>query len=84
VDRDFFLTLNAVKTNHWYYWITGALFVLLGLLMVVLDATLPIIPIQLAVAMDNHFGWVILAWGAFRGLNGYWIYQRKLHSNDEA
>ena len=84
LDRDFFLTLNAVKTNHWYYWITGSLFGILGLLMVVLDASLPIIPAQLSIAMENHFGWVILAWGIFRAMNGYWIYKRKSQTNDEA
>lgn len=76
MDRDFFLPLNFVKTNHWYYWITGSLFAILGVFMVVLDSTLPIIPIQLAMAMDNHFGWVLFAWGIFRAVNGYWIYKK--------
>ncbi|MFN5889430.1 MAG: hypothetical protein ACK448_03460 [Bacteroidota bacterium] len=69
-----------MKTNHWYYWITGTLFAVLGLLMVVLDSTLPIIPIQLAMAMDNYFGWVLFAWGLFRGVNGYWLYKKSLRN----
>lgn len=52
------------------------MFAILGVFMVVLDSTLPIIPIQLAMAMDNHFGWVLFAWGIFRAVNGYWIYKK--------
>jgi len=48
--------------------------------MVVLDSTLPIIPIQLAMAMDNYFGWVLFAWGLFRGVNGYWLYKKSLRN----
>jgi hypothetical protein len=77
-----------VKINHWYYWITSAVFVLLGLLMIGFELFLPAIPPgfppQLYMAIDTHFGWIIFAWGMFRGINGYWIFKRNTKELEES
>ena len=74
----FFATAMKFKAGHWYYFLTALVFIVLAIYMRLNPGNLQYLdPIYREVIF-----WVLLGWGAFRAMNGYFLYKRNKYSNE--
>jgi hypothetical protein len=64
-----------MKTNHWYHAFSGVVFISIGLYF--LSNPPESLTQSAGAGMQNVLPWVIITWGAFKGVNAYLIYQKK-------